>query len=793
MAVQDGPTFKRYVANGVTTVFAIPFLLLDAGDLVVTLDDVPVTSGFTLTGIGDPSSTATFTLAPTGDLLFRLVIPFQRLFDYQENGDFLASTVNDDFDRIWQALKELRRDAGRALSVPESEPEGIAYLPEVSERALKLLSFDSFGNPVAIAASNQSATDLELRLADQINPDNGAGLVGYKGDTVAGALDELSGAYRHLRSFGVVGDGVTNDSAAMAVVAAHSGIVVGEPGMVVLTDGFIVSGSLKLNMGGGSIKMRTAFQRITINSNNVEFYNTVFDGGLLNVNVCFIRIPTTYTKWLFDRCTFQNITGVSGSANQYGIYADLDGTVGLIKDCTFTNISNVSNGTPTSAFCGGILLIAASSGSADLKIDGVRLDNIFCTGIAGNVNNSDADGIRAFGPTATVHSNLQITRINSVDVQKSAIKTSGLSGLVASDINVYNNRSDVGMVAGLRFQAANNSVIKNINLTGRMNVGINIRSRNIIVDGINFSPIDAARDVVAGGLIQLQSDDSYITERVKVSNVVATNVTQAFDFDTSGTTLSTVFQFIEFHHWDIKLVPTLSAGIASKVKKATHVILDHVYVWYAQAALINAIEFTDVSNFKAHHCRFESRRELFVWSPGCNGIEFDACSFYRQDIATSENLGMLVIRDTSNGNLDRVVIRDCTISCPTYSSLGNQHAVRFYATNSVIDGLYIFVRGTSGNVSPPAGWVVASCTKSKISDVKVSSDVAITNSTGGYAVDMVSSATLNTITDIHNSTGPGVRAFAGANDNLIDTVAGKVTAVVNSGTGNTVGSQHVLP
>lgn len=196
MAVQEGPTFKRYTANGVTTVFTIPFLLLDAGDLVVTLDDVPVTSGFTLTGIGDPESTATFAIAPTGDLLFRLVITFERLFDYQENGDFLADTVNDDFDRIWLALKELRRFDDRSLRVSDLEPEGLPNLPSVAERVGKLLSFDSFGNPIAVAGDSQSATELSLLLAAS----DGSSLVGHGATTVGAVLDQLG----YVEHFGLV-------------------------------------------------------------------------------------------------------------------------------------------------------------------------------------------------------------------------------------------------------------------------------------------------------------------------------------------------------------------------------------------------------------------------------------------------------------------------------------------------------------------------------------------------------------------------------------------------------------
>lgn len=162
MSVQPGPTFKRYAANGIATVYSIPFLLIEAEDLQITLDGVLVTSGFTLTGIGNPTSTCTFDVAPSGDLLFQLVMTFQRLDDYQENGDFLADTVNNDYDRLWQAAKELRRDDGRALAVDPLEPEGIPPLPVTALRSEKVLAFDALGNPTP---SSLTLDELEQQPA----------------------------------------------------------------------------------------------------------------------------------------------------------------------------------------------------------------------------------------------------------------------------------------------------------------------------------------------------------------------------------------------------------------------------------------------------------------------------------------------------------------------------------------------------------------------------------------------------------------------------------------------------
>jgi hypothetical protein len=126
MAVPVGPTEKRYTGNGITKIFTIPFLLLESGDLDVFIDGVEIFSGFTITGVGNPTSTITFISAPPNlaSIFLNLNVPFQRLNDYQENGDFLASTVNRDFDRIWQALKQLLGYSRRALTLGAADVDG---------------------------------------------------------------------------------------------------------------------------------------------------------------------------------------------------------------------------------------------------------------------------------------------------------------------------------------------------------------------------------------------------------------------------------------------------------------------------------------------------------------------------------------------------------------------------------------------------------------------------------------------------------------------------------------------
>lgn len=187
MAVPAGPTEKRYTGNGVTTIFTIPFLLLAASDLDVFLDGVEIVSGFTITGVGNPTSTITFTTAPPSlsSILLSLNVPFERLNDYQENGDFLSSTVNRDFDRIWQALKQLFRYSTRALTLGFFDVDGSG-------------AYRAKGNKISDLADPVSLQDAVTKNWVTLLLDGVSGAV----NTTTGILYDAGTLFDHLR-FGV--------------------------------------------------------------------------------------------------------------------------------------------------------------------------------------------------------------------------------------------------------------------------------------------------------------------------------------------------------------------------------------------------------------------------------------------------------------------------------------------------------------------------------------------------------------------------------------------------------------
>lgn len=231
MSVPNQTPYIIYNANGLTTVFPFEFYIINAGDIQVSLNGEVITSGYSVTGVGNVGGgDVTFLTPPANGTVVMLerVVPTYRLTDYQDNGDLLAGTVNKDFDRLWMAIQRsfiylglaLRRPllggpfnaegyriAGladpvnpqdavtksyvdntalpRALRVPESY---VSVLPPADQRANKLLAFDASGQPIAVLPPSGSASDVMVELAKS----TGAGRIGTaSGNSVQYELDSL--------------------------------------------------------------------------------------------------------------------------------------------------------------------------------------------------------------------------------------------------------------------------------------------------------------------------------------------------------------------------------------------------------------------------------------------------------------------------------------------------------------------------------------------------------------------------------------------------------------------------
>ncbi|ARB20936.1 hypothetical protein AM394_06710 [Klebsiella oxytoca] len=211
MSVPNQTPYNIYTANGLTTVFAYEFYLISASDIQVTINGNEVTSGYTVSGVGNTGGgEVTFLTAPANGstVIFERVTPTYRLTDYQDNGDLLADTVNKDFDRLWMAIQRAfiylgvaltrplfgggpfnangyrianladpvddqdaatkkyvvengNTNLAKTLRVPESYVDA---LPSVLTRRNSLLGWDSNGRPIPVFSMTETA-DLAIKLA----------------------------------------------------------------------------------------------------------------------------------------------------------------------------------------------------------------------------------------------------------------------------------------------------------------------------------------------------------------------------------------------------------------------------------------------------------------------------------------------------------------------------------------------------------------------------------------------------------------------------------------------------
>lgn len=166
--VPDQNPRNQYTATGGQTVFPYTFLAITNTDLAVERNGVllALTVDYTVSGIGNPSGgNVTLNVGVTvGDIItiYRNMV-FDRQTDYQDSGDFLANTVDEDFNRIWLALQQLRASQGNVLQVSQSDDLiGVILpmdIPSKSARRLNLLGFDGSGNPVAVAPLSAGTSD----------------------------------------------------------------------------------------------------------------------------------------------------------------------------------------------------------------------------------------------------------------------------------------------------------------------------------------------------------------------------------------------------------------------------------------------------------------------------------------------------------------------------------------------------------------------------------------------------------------------------------------------------------
>jgi hypothetical protein len=93
------------------------------------------------------------------------VVDILQLTDLRNQGKFFAEVHEDAFDLLTMIAQQHESGIKSALRVAESDPEP-ARIPSAAQRAGKILSFDTEGNPQVVAPVTDSSTELRIELAN---------------------------------------------------------------------------------------------------------------------------------------------------------------------------------------------------------------------------------------------------------------------------------------------------------------------------------------------------------------------------------------------------------------------------------------------------------------------------------------------------------------------------------------------------------------------------------------------------------------------------------------------------
>ncbi|WP_425404476.1 hypothetical protein [Hwanghaeella sp.] len=165
----------RYLGDGVQTQFGFTFPIFEDEDLKVFLgaSAVPESSGYTVTGAGQSvGGTVTFETPPGDGVAVTLLrdVAIKRTTDFSESGDFRASVINNELDRLTAVAQQLSNQVGRSVRLADTDADGTLQLPPAGERAGRLAGFDAAGNLIAAAPGGTGALVsgfMETLLDDQ--------------------------------------------------------------------------------------------------------------------------------------------------------------------------------------------------------------------------------------------------------------------------------------------------------------------------------------------------------------------------------------------------------------------------------------------------------------------------------------------------------------------------------------------------------------------------------------------------------------------------------------------------
>jgi len=208
--VNTNQPINDYTGNGAAVAYPFTFYVISAAHLVVTVGGVVQSLGtnYTIAGLRSPTGgTVTFVVAPGAGSAVRLrrVMPYSRTIDYQDAGDLLAQTLDDDIDGTVMLIQQLEYQAQFYLRNADTLAGVSALMP--SPQALRLLRWNSAGNALentdvaGLIPGFVTVTSFAQGLLDDVSQSEAQATLGVTGSADTAKLTSAANTFTRTQTW----------------------------------------------------------------------------------------------------------------------------------------------------------------------------------------------------------------------------------------------------------------------------------------------------------------------------------------------------------------------------------------------------------------------------------------------------------------------------------------------------------------------------------------------------------------------------------------------------------------